>query len=165
MRRLNAAQRGMTMVELLMSFAISGILVAIATPYFGEFSTNARLRESGGAMQAEALFAQSEAIKRNGTVRLVVSASAMEISDRTPEGLAVAPANVLRNRVLPDGVVTDAAVTLDFGSDGRPTPFGTAYTVNLSKSGASCSGDYRCPSLRVDAGGGIRICADKTNCS
>jgi type IV fimbrial biogenesis protein FimT len=66
---------------------------------------------------------------------------------------------------MPDGVTADAAVTLNFGGDGRPAPFGTAYTVDISKSGITCSSDYRCPSLRVDAGGGIRLCADKTSCS
>jgi type IV fimbrial biogenesis protein FimT len=164
MRRLNMAQRGMTLIELLISFAIGGILLAAATPYFGEFSINARLRESGFAVQAEALFAQSEAIKRNGTVRLGVSNGTLQVTDETPERLA-SPDNVLRNRVMPEGVTADAAVTLNFGSDGRPTPFGTAYTVDLSKSGITCSGNYRCPSLRVDAGGGIRLCADKNQCS
>lgn len=164
MRRLTFAQRGMTLVELVISLAIAGILVAMAAPYFADYNVNARLREGGNAALSEALYAQGEAIKRNGTVRLVISGSTLQTTDETPER-ADPPDNVLRNRAMPDGVTADAAVTLNFGSNGRPTPFGTSYVVDLSKSGVTCSGDYRCPSLRVDAGGGIRLCGNKNACS
>jgi type IV fimbrial biogenesis protein FimT len=54
-----------------------------------------------------------------------------------------------------------ANATFDIGSDGRPAPFGTAVAVNLGISGLSCSGtNVRCPGLRIDAGGAVRLCGN-----
>lgn len=152
-------QRGMTLIELIVALTIASLLVAMGTPFFGDYIANARLREGGTTLLAETLFAQSEAIKRNGIVRVVINGSVVNIVDRT-EG-----ANTqLRTRDLPDGVRADAATQIDFGGEGRPAPFPSTATVDLSKSGVTCSAEYRCPSLRVEAGGGIRLCGNKSIC-
>lgn len=154
-------QRGVSLIELLVSIAITGILMAAAAPSFSDYIHNSRLREAGNALLAETLFTQSEAIKRNGVVRLVISGSTITVSDQTPDGGAA----VLRTRTLPDAVVADVATTLNFGSEGRPTPFGTASTVNLSRGAAACTSELRCPRLVVEAGGAVRLCGDKLNCT
>jgi type IV fimbrial biogenesis protein FimT len=152
-------QRGVTLIELMVTIAIGAILVSVGAPMLADYIANSRLRAAGEAVLSEALYAQQEAIKRNGVVRLLVSGSSLEVSDPS-----TTPATSLRTQQLPDGIGVDAAVTLNFGSFGRPATFGDTYTVNLSASGITCSKDYRCPSLRVDAGGGVRLCSDKTNC-
>lgn len=161
MRRLIPAQRGLTLIELAVGLAIAALLAVAAAPALSDYMTNSRLRESGNQLLAEALYAQSEAIKRNGVVRLTVDGNTLRVTDETEEG----EGGVLRERPLPQGIGSLTRQRLDFGSQGQPAPFPTQFTVDLAKAGITCSADYRCPSLRVDAGGAIRLCGDKTNCN
>ena len=149
-------QAGLTLIELMVGIAIAAMLMLSAGPFFGDYMANSRLRESGHLLYTEALIAQSEALKRNGTVRLSTSAGTIQVIDQAP-----ATPVVLRTRNFASGV-TAATATLDFGAEGLPTPFGTSGSIDISMSGITCSSDYRCPGLRVDAGGAIRLCNDTT---
>jgi type IV fimbrial biogenesis protein FimT len=152
----------MTLIEALVGVAISVVLLGMAAPYLGDFSQAARLRQSGDALLAEALYAQSEAIKRNSTVRLHVAASVVQVRDMSSGGTGT----LLRERVLLDGIgIGDATADVDFGSRGTPLPWGTGASVDLAKSGLTCSADLRCPGLRIDGGGGIRLCANQLSCT
>ncbi|MFY9510803.1 MAG: GspH/FimT family pseudopilin [Rubrivivax sp.] len=156
MRHLNLRRaRGLTLIELMVGLAIGTFLVLTAAPYFADYVANSRLREGGNLLYAEALVAQSEAVKRNATVRLQTSGSTITVIDRSTPATPV----TLRTRVISGGV-SAATATIDFGSEGRPVPFGTAGSIDLSSSSASCSSDYRCPGLRVDAGGAVRLCGN-----
>lgn len=160
MRRL-IDQRGMTLVELVVAIAVLAILAATAAPYMGDFVINSRLRESGNLLFTETLIAQSEAVKRNTTVRVATNGNAVQVLDMT---LPDAPV-VLRARTLTQNVTAPVA-TFDFGPEGRPAPFGTAVAINLSMTSTTCSSDQRCPGLRVDAGGATRLCPDhQVNCN
>jgi type IV fimbrial biogenesis protein FimT len=149
------AARGMTLVELRVGFAVLAILIATAAPYMGDMVVNSRLREGGNLLFSEALLAQSEAVKRNTTVRVSTSSGTVQLLDMTVPATPV----VLRTRTMP-GTVSAATTTFDFGPEGRPTPFGTAVSVNLSMTDTTCSTELRCPGLRVDAGGAMRLCGN-----
>ena len=62
----------MTLIELMVSLAIAAILTMAAAPSFKDYLANSRLRENGNVIYMQMLFAQSEAIKRNTTVRVSV---------------------------------------------------------------------------------------------
>lgn len=153
--RTRAQSRGVTLIELMVGIAILAVLAAAAGPFFGDYITNSRLREGGNLLLTEALIAQSEAIKRNTQVQLSTNGSVVQVLDITVPATPV----VLRERTMPNAVAA-ATTTLTFGGEGRPTPFGTAGSINLSISGITCSTDYRCPGLRVDAGGAVRLCGN-----
>lgn len=155
--RCRRSTPGFTLIELLIAVAIGALLLTLGVPFFGDYVANARLREGGSAVHAETLHAQSEAIRRNGTVRLRVSGSTMQLFDLGSGG----DGTLIRSTPLPDPLQFTAAADLDFGSDGRPTPFGTGYAVDLAAAGDTCSAERRCPGLRVDAGGSVRLCADR----
>lgn len=160
MRRLRS-NRGMTLVELMVGIAVLAILATAAAPYLGDYVINSRLREAGNLLFTETLIAQSEAVKRNTTVRVTTSGATVQVLDMTVPAAPV----VLRTRTLTESVVAPDA-TFDFGPEGRPAPFGTAVAINLSMNGTTCSSDQRCPGLRVDAGGAMRLCANhQVNCS
>jgi type IV fimbrial biogenesis protein FimT len=158
MRQLNRAH-GLTLIELAVTMAISAILVGMAAPYFGEFVSNSRLREGGNMLMSEALFAQSEAIKRNGSIRLAVAGDTISIIDMAP-----AVPVTLRSRTLATGL-TATTVNVNFGSNGMLVPFGTDAAVDLGMSGITCSSEQRCPGLRIDAGGGVRLCGNHLSCT
>jgi type IV fimbrial biogenesis protein FimT len=150
-----------TLIELMVGLAVLAVLVATAAPYMGDMVINSRLRESGNLLFSEALMAQSEAVKRNTTVRVSTNGASVQVLDMTTPGAPV----VLRSRTLTNSVTAPVA-TFDFGPEGRPAPFGTAVSMNLSISGTTCSTELRCPGLRVDAGGAMRLCGNyQVNCS
>lgn len=155
MRQLKP-QSGLTLIELMVGLSIVALLAVGAAPFLGDYVANSRLRESGHVLYSEALAAQSEAIKRNGTVRLSTNGGTVQVIDQAP-----ATPVVLRERALPDGI-SAATTTIDFGADGLTVPFGTAGSVNVTLAGVTCSSNYRCPGLRVDAGGAVRLCTDTT---
>lgn len=157
MRQLNTlarAQRGLTLIELMVAFTIASLLALSAAPFFADYGTNSRLRESGNALYSETLFAQSEAIKRNRVVRVSTSGSTITVADLTDP----ANPNTLRTRTVADGVLLSTG-SVSFGSSGWPTDL-TAVAINVSHATATCSSDYRCPGLRVDGGGAIRLCGN-----
>jgi len=153
-------RRGLSLIELMVAFTIMGLLTLAAAPAFSEYGINARLRESGNTLLAETLFAQSEAIKRNNEVRLVTVGSVISVTDMSD------PANpvVLRTRRMGDGVSAENRL-VTFSSQGA-TALLTAAAIDLSHGLVACSSDHRCPGLRVDAGGAIRLCGNKlANCT
>ena len=150
----------MTLIELLVGLSIAAMLLAVGVPYLGDFMANSRLREGGNMLLAETLFTQSEAIKRNGTVRLTVNGASLRVTDFSTNVLGV----LVREHRLPDGLDAGAA-TIDFGARGTPLPFGTGVAIDLTKSGATCSSEFRCPGLRFDGAGGVRLCSNKLSCA
>lgn len=153
-------RRGLSLIELMVAFTIMGLLTLAAAPSFSEYGINARLRESGNLLFGEALFAQSEAIKRNNEVRLVTVGGVITVTDMSD------PANpvVLRTRSMGNGVSAENRL-VTFGSQGS-TALLTAAAINLSHGLVACSSDHRCPGLRVDAGGAIRLCGNHlANCT
>ena len=148
-------QRGFTLVELMVGIAIAAAMLKVGAPFFGDYVVNSRLREGGNLMFTEALVAQSEAVKRNTRVRLSSTGSTLQVLDMSVPATPV----VLRERTF-NGAVTAPVGTLDFGSNGQTVPFGTSLAANLGSSGVTCSSDLRCPGLRVDAGGAIRLCGN-----
>lgn len=159
MRQLNArrAARGLTLVELMVALTIAAILAVAAAPSFSDYIANSRLRENGNTLYSQALFAQSEAIKRNTVIRLSTSGSTIQVIDRTDPDDEV----VLFERTLTDGI-SMSDETVDFNGEGRTVGF-AAGAINFSSATASCSSEIRCPGLRIDGGGGMRLCTDHTS--
>lgn len=153
-------QAGLTLIELLVAIAIGALLLATAAPYFGDYIVNARLRENGNLLLAEALMAQSEAVKRNNRVRLSVDGATVQVLD-----ISTATAVVLRTRTFNGNVTATTATTVDFAGDGRLASWPTGATVRLTASGVTCTDDTRCPALLVDAGGAIKLCSNQSSCS
>jgi type IV fimbrial biogenesis protein FimT len=154
MRRLTPQQRGYSLIESLVALTISAILIGAGMPAFADYLRNSKLREAGNTLLADALYAQSEAIKRNDTLSLVATDSSVSIRD--------SGGTTVRQRSQPDGVSVSASVTVTLNSFGRPA---ADASINLRMASATCSADIRCPGLRLDAGGGIRLCGDNTSCN
>lgn len=72
---LNKQNRGMTLVELMVTISILGILLAVGVPSFNQFTTNSRLNSYVNAFQSNLSLARSEAIKRNARVAICTSSN------------------------------------------------------------------------------------------
>lgn len=69
-----AQQRGFTLIELIITLVVAGVLLAVAIPGFTEMIKNNRLATAANAFVTSANIARSEAIKRG--VRVTVCKSA-----------------------------------------------------------------------------------------
>ena len=67
-RSLPDCQSGFTLIELIITITIFGILLAIAIPNFTDLVRNQRIKAAAGDVYATLIFARSEAIKRNANV-------------------------------------------------------------------------------------------------
>lgn len=74
-------RRGVTLIEMLVVMAITGVLAAIAAPSFGQFTASLQLTSATNSLISSLHLARSEAIKRNTRVALC----------KTPDGIACAP--------------------------------------------------------------------------
>jgi type IV fimbrial biogenesis protein FimT len=152
-------QWGVSMIEVVVVVAITAAGAGMAVPYFRDYVTNARLLEGGNALLSEAMSAQSEAIKRNGPVRLVVEGGSVSVWD------GANAAQPLRTRLIGQKL-SATNTTITFGGSGALAPLGAANParVGISMDGVTCSTALRCPALDVQVGGGMKLCKDKTLC-
>ena len=146
--------RGLTLIEIMVALVIGALVLTFAAPYMGDYHTNTRMREGLHGVMAQALLAQSEALKRNTPVQLEVTAGAATVT-------VVATGAVIADRPLLPGLGSTTG-TIVFGANGLPTPLGSSLQVVVSQTGVTCSADLRCPRLNVDGGGGVRVCSDST---
>lgn len=160
LRRCGRGERGLNLIELMVALTIAGIVLLQGLPALREYMTNARLRSAGHVVLEQALFAQNEAVRRNGVVRVTINGAQLQVIDGTSS-----PEKVLRDIVLPGHVQAASAPAIEFGSLGRPPVLGTSYQVSLAAPGVVCGGETLCPVLRIDAGGGVRLCRDSSTTS
>jgi len=188
--RLPAA-RGFTLVELMITLAVLGMLIMIALPNMGTWLQNTQIRTSAEAMQAGLQLARAEALKRNTTVRFqlvnsLTSSCALTTSGRNwvvsladPSGLCnmdasdtVAP-QIIQKRSSAEGS-PNAVVTATGGSSvvfnglGRPAA-GSLTEINVTNPNngacktAAGNEPMRCLRIAVNAGGAVRMCDPAVN--
>ncbi len=165
-------QRGLTLVELMITLVILAILVAVGMPDFGARTDKRHLKGAAEMVQQGLREARSEAIKRNEQVRVTFSgvgtanwcfgmAEDGATCDCTANDCLIE--NVLRVRRsadLGDGRVTLSAVA--FG--------GNAYTTFDPNHGTADVGDVQMQSglgvnakVRLSALGQVRVCSTAAN--
>lgn len=73
---LMRAERGVTLVELLIGVAAMAVLLAAGIPSFSNWIQNAQIRDAAGSLQSGLNLARVEAVRRNTAVRLALDADA-----------------------------------------------------------------------------------------
>ena len=104
-----AAARGFTAVELMVTVAVLGVLVALAAPSFTSIMENWRVRQTVEELQSTLYYARSEAIKSSGGISIVAD------DDGWSEGWKVVragSADPLQQTSAPKGT----AITLETGT-------------------------------------------------
>jgi type IV fimbrial biogenesis protein FimT len=173
MLNVRAAQRGLSLIELMFTIAVFGILIMLAAPSFFEWQQSSQIRAAAEAVQNGLQLARNEAISRNVPVQIA-------IGPRTGWTVAEAnaPAAAVQTRVHEEGtpnanfvLTPDTATTVTF------TPLG-GVTANVDDSAiltrididnpsggncqsASTAGPMRCLRILVTGGGSIRMCDPK----
>ncbi len=174
---------GFSLVELLVTVAVFGIMLALAMPSFSIWIQNAKVRTTAESILNGLQLARGEAVRRNATIRfqltdslatgcaLSTTATNWVVSFDSPVGkcgdslfddtvsavLNPAP-RIIQRRPAAEGssnVVTVSDQTfIAFNGLGRAAP--APATIDI-KPASGCT-NFRCLRVTVSTGGQIRLC-------
>jgi type IV fimbrial biogenesis protein FimT len=161
------SQRGFTLIEIMVSLTVLGILLMVALPNFSEWLQNLQLRAASEATLNGLQVARAAAIRRNVLVQFVSGApgtgwtvtevgTGLLVQGRAHEEgspnavLTVTPAGATTVTFAPLGSVVANA-------DGSATV--TQFDVS-NPAGGSCQpgGPMRCLRVAISGGGSLRMC-------
>lgn len=153
--RNSTPHAGFTLVELMITIAVAGILLTVAIPSFQGYIANQRVKTDANALLMSLLHARSEAVKRNEAVSVVPSDSGWA------GGWSVvldSDASTLRSDSALSGVTVNdgGAGTVTFARNGRlatasPT-FELCDTNNLATKRRLTIGLTGSPIITLDGG-------------
>lgn len=159
-------QRGMTLVEILVSLTVLGILVMMALPSFSEALQNKQLRAASEALLNGMQTARGEAIKRNLPVQVVIGPGTGWTVTEAASGTFIQARS--KDEGSPNAVV---AITPAGATKATFTPLGgTRFNLDGSASitqldisnpgGGACqpTGPMRCLRVTISGGGSLKMC-------
>lgn len=117
------AQRGMTLIELMVGVTLMGLLLMLAMPSFTTSMQNRQIRSAAEAIQNGMTLARSEALRRNRTVRFQVAAGGGwqvgcdPVDNTVVNGEENCPA-VLQTRNAADGSANAVVANVQLQADG-----------------------------------------------
>jgi len=177
-------QRGFTLIEIAITLAVIGIVIALGAPSFSTWIQNTQIRNAGESMLTGIKLARTEALKRNqpvlfqlmtttdATCTTSVSGPDWVVSVASAVGLCnvtdpTATPNIIRMKASSEGTtnVAYAAALSSIGFDalGRvtPPPGGDVVIDVTNPTGGDCfsaGGPMRCQRIVVSPGGQSRMC-------
>ena len=131
---LSIAQRGFTIVELLVGLTVLAVLIALGAPAMGSYLQSSKMQSVAASYAAGLQLARAEAIRRNTRTEFVLTDTATSTADIAN---ALAPAVSGRNWVVraasgPGGFAS--AVEAKAGAEGEGSAGGMAIAVTGSAS-------------------------------
>lgn len=156
---------GFTMIELMVTLAVFGILLAVGVPSFNNFMVNARTSALTNDFTSAVNLARSEAVKRATQVTVCPSEDGTECSGAWTDGwIAIVDASdeLLRawrapvdNAVIAQTPAANSAI--DFGALGQRVSAETALGIEVS----GCRGNR---ARRIEVGPAGRISVERVAC-
>ena len=151
---------GFTLIELMIALAIFGLLTMLALPEFTKLMANMQIRTASEALLNGLQIARGEAVKRNGSVQLI-------LANRTGYSVQiVSTGEVIRTRAANEGsrtaviTVTPAGATIaTFNGLGliAANPDGSASVAQIDVNSAALTpADVR--PMRILAASVVRLC-------
>ena len=136
---------GFTLVELLITIVIAGILASLAVPSFREFIAGQRIRTASFDIMATLVLARSEAIKRNANVTVTPAGGVWT------NGWSVAAGATLNQQSALPGLTitcTGDCNPITYAGNGRLPAGAAAPSFEIS---STSSASVRC--ISIDLGG------------
>jgi type IV fimbrial biogenesis protein FimT len=170
--------RGFTLIEIAITLAVIGVVLALGAPSFAAWIQNTQIRSATESMLTGMKLARVEALKSNCTAHFQLTDSSGTLSasgtnwitssDARMEGTAVicdpSEPQLIRSKPSAEGTPNTAysASTADIGFDalGRVIPAGDVTVDITNPTGGACapSGPMRCLRILLTAGGQARMC-------
>ncbi|WP_295645807.1 prepilin-type N-terminal cleavage/methylation domain-containing protein [uncultured Methylibium sp.] len=165
--------RGFTLIELVVTVALLGILLALAAPGFGTWINNTRVRTVSDALQNGVRQAQAEAVRRNRTAVFYLtnaqpSLAATAVANGSNWGIRTVSlftgdaAEFVNGGSLSDvagGVAIGGPIALCFNASGQQvTVAAQSCTAGAATYDVSRTGADRPLRITVSIGGRVRMC-------
>lgn len=182
-------QRGFTIIELVITLALFGVLLGLGIPAFTTFIQNAQIRNAAENAMTGINLARAEAVQRNSTVRfqlvtdltggctLSQASGTWIVSQDSAEGLCnVAPSETVAPRTIRKqsaqegsskvAVTATGSSSIVFNGLGRIVGTGISQ-IDINHATLTCehvdlvNGSARCLRILVSTGGLAKLCDPK----
>jgi len=158
------ANQGFTLVELIITIALIGIIAGFAIPQFGNMIDRNRVVSTTNSVVGLLNYARSEAIRRNVRVQVDLGQDPIE-AQLANDGSVIRVIEPLANNTTVD-------VTTPSGASPATVQFRSNGTTNAMETGGIgeeiwvrvCSGDAEGREIVVDPGGRLNTRAPDTAC-
>jgi type IV fimbrial biogenesis protein FimT len=152
---------GFTIIELMTTLVILGILIAVAIPSFNDLVVGTRIKGAASDIYASLTLARSEAIKRNTNVTVgpVTSGGLWANGWEVKVGATVLATHAaLSNLKVECPAATACTQTLTYARSGRLTSGSVALSVDLASPPTPRRVPMRC--VNVNLSGRVNVAAD-----
>jgi type IV fimbrial biogenesis protein FimT len=171
MTSLRHGQRGLTIIELIVTVAILGILVSLAAPSFNSFIAKRRIEGVMNEFVTDLQYARSEAVQRNANVRVTLGtgcyvvhlASATAVScTQTTKSVTPAAAELKTVQMAASSTVQlaggDGLAFIEFDFVRGSAAFNGTDTLSGKVAATSTIGDWQLTAA-VQPVGRVRMCS------
>ncbi len=157
--KTSSREQGFTLVELLISVAVVGVLTLLALPSFNQWIANTKIRSTTESVLAGFQLARAEAVRLNRGVRMTLNADTSWAVAEVLSGTVIQtrPANEGTDSNTTMTVTPGTATTVDFNGLGRVTNLTPITQVDLDSTAipAASTKELR---ITINTGGTARAC-------
>ena len=140
---LNPRNSGMTLIELMITLVVAGILFSLAIPSMRSIIQNTRISTQTNELLTDLNFARSEAIKRSANVTVCKSSTtnvAVPVCDTAGTGWETGRIIFIDSNLDGQRVAGEELLRIRESLDGNNTLVNTAYFVVYTRTGAPTAG-------------------------
>jgi type IV fimbrial biogenesis protein FimT len=147
---MNKTSKGVTLIELMITLVVLGVLVFLALPSYTIWIQNTQIRTAGEAILSGLTLARSEAVRRNTSVEIRIDAGSGWTAT------VVASGEVVQSRTAEEGTAAATVTITPAGSD-RVT-FSGFGRVTINADGTSPITEIKVDSTRIPAAESRELC-------
>jgi len=156
LRHCRRGQRGFTLIELMVTLAVAGILLGIAVPSFRQLIFSNRLTATANEVVTALTVARSESVKRNVRINFTATAGVQLLDGTVMRDAVAIPASINLSSVqpleaTPLGFMVQAGATAGFN--------GLIADINTT---ALAANNHRC--VYLVSGMALDTCTDSSPC-
>jgi type IV fimbrial biogenesis protein FimT len=140
MLRVKFSQRGFSLVEIMVTVGIIGILLALGAPRFAQYLRNVKLRTAAESFMAGVQLARSEAVRINAPVEFLLTTA-----DPLPANVATAAASASGTNWMVRTADMTTFFDGKFGTEGSGRSSGQTTTIRINDTTAPASADPDAP--------------------